>query len=131
MKKNQTLASRFGENLKHYGLIALAIAVLIALVASTGIGPALADEGADSETALAAVMGVVVGIVKTASTAIGAVIVLWGVFQIVLAFRREDSEGISKQITTVVVGTILCGFGIFVDDLLDVMGVDVEEDAAG
>ena len=128
MKKNQTLASRFGENLKHYGLIALAIAVLVALVASTGIGPALAGDG---ETALAAVMGVVVGIVKTAATAIGAVIVLWGVFQIVLAFRREDSEGISKQITTVVVGTILCGFGIFVDDLLEVMGVDVEEDAAG
>lgn len=121
MKKNQNLTSRLGENMKHYGLAALALAVLAALTLAFGVGPVLAAE------ALAEVMGVVVGIVKTAATAIGAVIVLWGVFQIVLAFRREDSEGISKQITTVVVGTILCGFGIFVDDLLEVMGVEVSE----
>lgn len=119
MKKNQNLTTRFGEQMKHFGLIALAMAVLSALALSVGIAPAMAAD------ALGAVLGVVVGIVETAGTVIGAVIVIWGVFQIVLAFRREDSEGISKQITTVVVGTILVGFGIFIDDLLSAMGVDV------
>lgn len=120
MKKNQNLATRFGEQMKHFGLIAIAMAVLAALALSVGIAPVMAAE------ALGAVLGVVVNIVETAGTVIGAVIVIWGVFQIVLAFRREDSEGISKQITTVVVGTILVGFGLFIEELLTAMGVDVE-----
>jgi hypothetical protein len=127
MKNNQNLTVRRSEQIKHFALIALAMAILVAFALSIGIAPALADGGeVEGEVALNQVLGVVVNIVKTAGTTIGAVIVIWGVFQIVLAFRREDSEGISKQITTVVVGTILVGFGIFIKDLLGALGVEIE-----
>jgi uncharacterized membrane protein HdeD (DUF308 family) len=89
---------------------------------SIGIVPAFALEEVDIETgALDGVMNTVVSIVSTAALYIGIVIVLWGVFQIVLAFRREDSEGISKQITTVVVGAVLTGFGTFADNIYEAL----------
>lgn len=68
-------------------------------------------------TAANSVMDIVVEIVGTAALYIGIIICLWGIFQIVLAFRREDSEGISKQITTVIVGAVLCAFGGLAENL--------------
>ena len=73
--------------------------------------------------ALSAVVGIVLDIVTKAGLYIGAIITVWGVFQIILAMRREDSEGISKQITTIVVGAILVGFGLTAESLLGALGV--------
>ena len=78
-----------------------------------------------SADALDTVIGIVTEIVGKAATYIGVVIVIWGVFQIILAFRREDSEGISKQITTVVVGGVLAGFGLIIPRLAGALGVQV------
>lgn len=103
-------------------LIALVAVFFVTFAMSIGIVPAFALEEVDIETgALDGVMNTVVSIVSTAALYIGIVIVLWGVFQIVLAFRREDSEGISKQITTVVVGAVLTGFGTFADNIYEAL----------
>ena len=44
-------------------------------------------------------------------------------FQAIMAFRREDSEGISKQITTVIVGAVLVGFSFVVGPLRTALGI--------
>ena len=115
---NQNLIAKSGDKktmLKKFALIALVLTAFTALLASTGMLPALAANV--STTALDSVMDIVIDVIGKAALYIGIVIVLWGVFQIVLAFRREDSEGISKQITTVVVGGVLVTFGALAKSL--------------
>lgn len=79
----------------------------------------------NSNNTLNQIVGTVVGIVKTAALYIGIIVVIWGVFQIILAMRREDSEGISKQVTTIVIGSLLVAFGAFIDDILGALGVSI------
>lgn len=98
--------------------VALVVTMVMGIAAASGILPAFA-----ADAALGQVMNIVINIVTTAAKYIGAVIALWGFFQIVLAFRREDSEAISKQIVTIVVGGILVGFGIFVPEILGALGI--------
>ena len=115
-KTNNTLTENKNRNVfTKICLIALVAVFFVTFAMSVGIVPAFADD--IDTTALNTVMNTVVDIVATAALYIGIVIVLWGVFQIVLAFRREDSEGISKQITTVVVGAVLTGFGAFANTI--------------
>jgi uncharacterized membrane protein HdeD (DUF308 family) len=103
-------------------LIALVATFFVTFAVALGIVPAFAGAGVPVDTgALDSVMGTVISIVSTAALYIGIVIVLWGVFQIILAFRREDSEGISKQITTVVVGAVLTGFGAFAESIYEAL----------
>lgn len=104
-------------------LIALVATFFVTFAVALGIVPAIAaGAGVPVDTgALDSVMGTVISIVSTAALYIGIVIVLWGVFQIILAFRREDSEGISKQITTVVVGAVLTGFGAFAESIYEAL----------
>jgi hypothetical protein len=113
MSKNQTLlTNNKRDRIIHFGVIALVIALFISIATTSGMLPVLAAAGA-----LDGVMDIVIDIISDAAFYIGIVIVLWGVFQIILAFRREDSEGISKQITTVVVGGVLVGFGSIANTL--------------
>ena len=66
-------------------------------------------------------MGYVTNILATAAKYVGAVISAWGIFQIIMAMRREDSEAISKQIMTVVVGAALVAFGFAAPGLIDTL----------
>ena len=97
---------------------AIIMLLLMTFSPSVGIVPAMAAAAGGINT----VMTVVIDIVSTASKAIGVVIVIWGVFQIILAMRREDSEAIGKQITTVVVGGVLTGFGLIANNLYAALG---------
>ena len=72
--------------------------------------------------ALDTVMNIVVDIITKAALYIGIIITLWGVFQIILALRREDSEGISKQITTIVVGGALTALGALAPTIISALG---------
>ena len=101
-----------------YALSAFVLTAFYALMVGTGVMPVFAAGG---NAALEGVMEVVMDVIGNAAFYIGLVIVLWGVFQIVLAFRREDSEAIGKQITTVVVGGVLVGFPTLMDTLLGAM----------
>ena len=105
-KKPNTLATTRMEKITKVVVVALLVAVMMAF----GMAPSITSAFA-STAAIEKVMDVVVDVVGKASLYIGIVICLWGVFQIILAFRREDSEGISKQITTVIVGGVLVTFG--------------------
>lgn len=97
----------------------LLIAVLASFAIGTGILPVAASSGALNQ-----VMDIVINdIISVAAKFIGVIIVLWGVFQIILSLRREDSEGISKNITTVVVGGVLVGFGVIAQSLAGALGV--------
>lgn len=91
--------------------------VLTAAIACA-INPAFATIGTG---AVETVMDTVIQIIGTASLYIGIIISLWGIFQIILAMRREDSEGISKQITTIVVGAVLIGLGAGLPALKDTL----------
>lgn len=58
------------------------------------------------------IMNTIVTLIGAIAKYIGAIIGLWGIIQIVLGFRREDSEAISKNITVVIVGAVLIGIGV-------------------
>lgn len=103
-KKTNALAINRRDQIVRFGSIALMIAMFVLFAAS----PAMLSVNADTMDTL---MTTVINLIANAAKYVGIVIILWGVFQIILAFRREDSEGISKQITTVVVGGVLTGFG--------------------
>lgn len=121
MKTQTTLTNSRREKFVRYGIIAIALMAFFAFATISGMLPAFADNVDINTGALDSVMHVVLQIITKAALYIGIVIVLWGVFQIVLAFRREDSEGISKQITTVVVGAVLVGFGAFANPLYNTL----------
>jgi len=111
--KPQNALGAHREDWVKFGFVAVAMAMFMTFAAATGMLPAFAA----ATGALDGVMDIVIDIVSKAALYIGIVIVLWGVFQIILAFRREDSEAIGKQITTVVVGGVLVGFGAIAEQL--------------
>jgi uncharacterized membrane protein YedE/YeeE len=114
MNKKQTLTTNTKKEMFcRYGLLALVLTVFVAFAASVGILPVLAEDG----DVLKEVVNIVIDIIGNAALYIGIIIILWGAFQIILAFRREDSEAISKQITTIVVGGVLVGFGALAGQL--------------
>lgn len=126
LKTNNTLTNRGSNGMfTKICLIALVAVFFVTFAMAIGIVPAFAaGTGAGvtgGTTALNNVVNTVIGIIATAALYIGIIIVLWGVFQIILAFRREDSEGISKQITTVVVGAVLTGFGAFANTIYNAL----------
>ena len=85
-------------------------------------GPAGGGSGggaAINQGGVQAVMEIVKGIVSTAGTFGGIIIVIWGVFQMIMAMRREDSEAISKQVITIVVGGVLVGFGQMIGPIIE------------
>jgi uncharacterized membrane protein len=125
MKNQLTLANNSHAMLKKFAIAALVIALIVSLAAVAGINPAFAAGGAggDPDDVLGGVVNVVLDIITMAARYIGLIIVLWGFFQIVLAMRREDSEGISKQVTTIVVGGVLCGFSFVINPLKTVLGI--------
>lgn len=90
------------------------IAMMIAMFVCGSVMPAFALDTSGVDT----VMDTVIQILSTAALYVGVIISLWGVFQIILAMRREDSEAISKQIMTVVVGAVLIGFGATAETLM-------------
>lgn len=120
-----TLTTKRHDTIRRVFTIALVFVFAMAFMSMFNITP-IAFAGGETEAALGSVLGKVMEIIEMAAKYIGIVIVLWGVFQIVLAFRREDSEGISKQITTVVVGAVLTTFGFFGRSLAEALGVPVE-----
>ena len=63
------------------------------------------------------IMSTIVSLMAAIAKYVGGVIGLWGVIQIVLGFRREDSEAISKNITVVIVGAVLIGVGLSANTL--------------
>lgn len=98
-------------------IIVMAVMLLSAFVfsvmAGVVIAPSAAAPAADGVTTkVDTTMQTVISVISTAAKYIGAVIALWGVIQVVLALRREDSEGISKQVITIVVGAVLVGIGL-------------------
>lgn len=117
MNKNQNTLTNCNRRAQftRFALVALVMTMFVAFAAAPGMMTVLATDALDN------VMDIVISIISRAALYIGIVIVLWGVFQIVLAFRREDSEGISKQITTVVVGGVLVGFGAIAESLYEAL----------
>lgn len=108
-------------NKQHRALKCFTLCFMVAIMMSFMISPCFAIASAG----LGAVMKIVVDIVTTAATYVGAIISIWGIFQIIMAMRREDSEAISKQIMTVVVGAVLIGFGTLMEPLLGQLGVTI------
>lgn len=94
-------------------------AMMLMVLAST-VMPSFALSGITD--GVDAVLNIVVEVISTASLYVGIIISMWGIFQAIMAMRREDSEGISKQIMTIVVGAVLIGFGAFAPDLVGQLG---------
>jgi hypothetical protein len=97
----------------------IAIVVVLVIAALLISGSIAAVSAGD---ALSTAMDSVLTIIETAAKYVGIVIALWGIFQIILALRREDSEGISKQIITVVVGATLTTIGFSIRGIYSALG---------
>ena len=118
-KPQYALSANKTERFIRVALIGLAMLLIFATLFTVTTPELFAKGVAVNNAALDGVMNTVLGIIQTASKYVGAVIVLWGVFQIIMALRREDSEAIGKQITTVVVGAVLLGFGLTAQQLFN------------
>jgi hypothetical protein len=105
------LAKNRHENLTRFGFISLLLAMFCFCAITFSMSPVLAIDTSGLDN----VMDIVIDLVGTAALYVGIGVALWGLFQIIMAFRREDSEGISKQLTTVIVGAVLIGFGASVE----------------
>jgi hypothetical protein len=93
------------------------IAMVMVLFVFFTVAPGMtAFAGGD---ALELVMEKVLEVISSAALYVGIVICLWGAFQVIMALRREDSEGVSKQIITIVVGGVLIGFRFAIPGLYD------------
>lgn len=88
---------------------AIAAAIAMGFAALT-LAPGMMAFAVDGK--VNAIVAEVIKLITSVAKAAGLIIALWGAFQCIMAFRREDSEGISKQITTIIVGAILAGFGL-------------------
>lgn len=121
MNKTQIVKTNNKELFFKCALISAVLTIFVAFAAANGLLPVLA--GGNDATGY--VLTEVKDLLTSAATIVGAVIAAWGIFQMILAFRREDSEGISKQITTVVVGALLIGFGLGVGELIDNLSTQV------
>ena len=104
-----------------------AVAMLIAFCLCTAVLPCFAAGTGGIQPAqmntqgLNTAMGYVLTVLTSAAKWVGAVISAWGIFQIIMAMRREDSEAISKQIMTVVVGAVLIAFGLAAPQLISTL----------
>lgn len=57
-------------------------------------------------------------VVCNISKYLGIVIVVYGIFQFVLAFSRDDSEAVSRGLSVLVVGAILLGASFLLPNIL-------------
>ena len=71
--------------------------------------PALALEVKDG--AIDTVMNFFVTVVGKIALYVGIGVAIWGIVNAVLAYRREDSEGIINNVKLLIVGAILIGVG--------------------
>ena len=94
-------------------LTTMLIAALMVAATATGVLPVFATGAVEG------LMSTLIGVITDAAKYVGMIIIAWGAFQMIMAFRREDSEGISKQVITVVVGGLLLGLG----GILGMLGV--------
>lgn len=92
-------------------LTTMLITALMMVATATGILPVFATG------AVAGLIGQLLNVIIDAAKYVGIIIIAWGAFQMIMAFRREDSEGISKQVITVVVGGLLLGLGGIIGSL--------------
>jgi uncharacterized membrane protein HdeD (DUF308 family) len=110
MKNKKTLVLKNNRQTLIRSLIIIGILGFVALFIF-GASSTVFATNIENSQALRSTMQSVINIVSTAAKYSGIVIALWGIVQIILALRREDSEGISKQIMTVVVGAGLIAIG--------------------
>lgn len=117
------IATENKKNWIRFGLVAMLFTCFFALMTYGGVAELFATgagaAGQINTDPLKTVMDTVIAIITTAALYVGIVIILWGVFQIVMAMRREDSEAISKQITTIVVGAVLISLKFIIPALYD------------
>ena len=106
--KNNPLMKR--DNSKAI-LTTILMTALMVTATATGILPVFATD------AVAGLIDELMKVITSAATYVGMIIIAWGAFQMIMAFRREDSEGISKQVITVVVGGLLLGLGTLLGNL--------------
>lgn len=92
-------------------LTTILIATLMMAATATGILPVFATDAVEG------LMTELISVITSAAGYVGMIIIAWGAFQMIMAFRREDSEGISKQVITVVVGGLLLGLGTLLGNL--------------
>ena len=111
MKNKKTLVLKNNRQTLIRSLIIIGILGFVALFIFGASSTVFATTNIENSQALRSTMQSVINIVSTAAKYSGIVIALWGIVQIILALRREDSEGISKQIMTVVVGAGLIAIG--------------------
>jgi predicted PurR-regulated permease PerM len=63
-------------------------------------------------------LSTMVEIISNVARYIGIVVMVFGIFNFVLAFRDENSEGLARGVSTLVVGGVLMGFSVIVPMIL-------------
>lgn len=63
----------------------------------------------------------VIKIICTIARLIGVVLAVWGIVQMILAFRNEDADSKTKATMTIVVGALLFGLSFVIKPLVELL----------
>lgn len=90
----------------------------------------LTEEEKEKEEQLSAYFGELIEILSTLSMYLGMVIVVFGVFNVVLAFTQDDSERVSRSVSTLVIGSLLIGMHVIMPMIFEGMIPSTQTDEA-
>ena len=88
----------------------------------------LTEEEKEKEEQLSAYFGELIEILSTMSMYLGMVIVVFGVFNVVLAFSQDDSERVSRSVSTLVIGSVLIGMHVIMPMIFEGMVQNTQTD---
>ena len=90
----------------------------------------LTEEEKEKEEQLSAYFGELIDILGTVSMYLGTVIIVFGVFNVVLAFTQDDSERVSRSVSTLVIGSLLIGMHVIMPMIFEGMIPSTQTDEA-
>ena len=90
----------------------------VSAAASSGIFAGIMTAFADENEALSSVFEKIKGLVGTIFRWIGYMLLLWGVAQLILAFKNEDADSKSRAMLLIGVGAALTAIEAFLEKIV-------------
>ncbi len=112
---------------KMYKFLNVAVIVLmIAFAAFVLINPAFAAD--DPTEKIKEILNKIVSVIELIFQAVGAILSVYAIGQLVLAFKNEDSDSKSRASTLLVVGVVLIALPFIIDafGLIDEISVTID-----
>lgn len=99
----------------------IAIVMIVAVLFSCCVLSFADDVKDNNQTAAEELIKAIVTIMQWIAGMIGAVLLVWGIIQLVLAIRNEDGDSKSRAIMLIIVSIALIAIGVAINPLVDII----------